>query len=58
MTDTSHVDILVLVRTLVTILVAKLTMTAFVIKFNSVYLVVIGAHTEFFIGMEITSGYI
>jgi hypothetical protein len=58
MTDTSHVDILVLVRTFVTILAAKLIMTAFVIKFYSVYLVAIGAHTEFFIGMGMVSGYI
>jgi hypothetical protein len=56
MTDTSHVD--VLVRTFVTILVAKLTMTAFVIKFYNVYLVTIGTHTEFFIGMGMTCGYI
>jgi len=58
MTDTSHIDILLLVRTFVTILVAKLTMTAFVIKINSVYLVAIGAYPEFFIGMGMTSGYL
>ena len=41
MTDSSHLDIHVLVRTFVTILVAKLTMTAFVIRVNSFYLVAI-----------------
>jgi len=58
MTDTSHIDILLLVRTFVTILVCKLTMTAFVIKVNSVYLVAIGVYPEFFIGMGMTSGYL
>jgi len=47
-----------IVRTFVTILFAKLTMTVFVMKVNSVYLVAIGARTEFFIGMGMTSGYI
>ena len=36
MTNISHIDVLVYVSTFVTILVAKLTMTAFVIKVNSV----------------------
>ena len=41
-----------------TILVAKLTMTAFVIKVNRVYLVAIGAYPEFFIGIGMTSGHL
>jgi hypothetical protein len=58
MTDTSRIDILVLFRTFVTILFAKLTMTAFFVKVNSVYLVAIGGHTEFFTGMGMKIGYI
>ena len=58
MIDTSRVDIPVLFRTVMAILFAKLTMTALVVKVNSVYVVAIGARTEFFTGMGMTSGYI
>ena len=58
MIDTSRVDIPVLFRTFMAILFAKLTMTALVVKVNSVYVVAIGAHTEFFTGKGMISGYI